>query len=308
MNVFLGIDTSNYTTSLAAVTDAKEVFSVRRVLQTPAGCVGLRQSDAHFLHTKNLPALAEELKAKLPSDARIVTVGVSTRPRGVEGSYMPCFLAGVSAASVAALSAGAEIFETSHQEGHIAAALYGCPAFPAVNTFCSMHLSGGTMELLRVKTTAAGFETELLSKTLDVTAGQLIDRVGVALGLEFPCGKALDTLALGAKTKLPRMPLSVKEDGINLSGAENRAKDLIQKGEEPEDVAAFLFRQIARAILALYEKAGEGLPLLLCGGVSASVFLRRSINHPEIYFTDPALCTDNAVGVALLAREKGRQA
>ncbi len=306
MDYCLGIDTSNYTTSLAAVSmDGKEVFSVRKLLATPTGQVGLRQSDAHFLHTKNLPELADELRAKLPEDARIVRVGVSTRPRGVEGSYMPCFLAGVSAAHLAALSAGAELFETSHQEGHIAAALFGCPEFPTTPAFYSMHLSGGTMELVRVRITLSGYRTEIVDCTLDVTAGQLIDRIGVAMGLAFPCGRALDELALRSEKKLASLPLRLKEGGVNLSGIENRAKEYLAAGEEKADVAAFVFLQIARAIRAMHARLEEDLPLLLCGGVSASRTLRRTLVSEKIYFTDPALATDNAVGVCLLAREKG---
>ncbi|MBR6529843.1 MAG: hypothetical protein IKT43_00300 [Clostridia bacterium] len=306
MEFCLGIDTSNYTTSLAAVSlCGGEVLSVRRLLETPAGHVGLRQSDAHFLHTKNLPDLFDELSSRLPAGAKFVRVGVSTRPRGVEGSYMPCFLAGVASAKAAATAAGASLFETSHQEGHVAAALYGCPDFPTVSEFYSMHLSGGTMELLKVTDSERGYETKLVAATLDVTAGQLIDRVGVHMGLAFPCGKELSRLALCATKKFDRVKLSVKSDGINLSGLENRAKMLFDKGEKREDVAAFLLREIARAIVALYEFGDTSLPLLLCGGVSASAYLREKITHQNVYFTDPALCTDNAVGVALLAREKG---
>ena len=306
MDFCLGIDTSNYTTSLAAVElGGGEVVSVRRLLETPTGHVGLRQSDAHFLHTKNLPELFSSLAEKLPKDARIVRVGVSTRPRNAEGSYMPCFLAGVSAAHAASFSAGAELFETSHQEGHIAAALYGCPEFPAKDVFYSMHLSGGTMELVRVKAGETGYETELVSCTLDVTAGQLIDRIGVFMGLDFPCGRAITALAEQSTKRLARVHLCVKEGGLNLSGLENRAKQYLSDGEEKADVAAFLLSHVARAIALLYEQTGKDAPLLLCGGVSASSFLKTKLTDPNVYFTAPELCTDNAVGVALLAREKG---
>ena len=306
MDFCLGIDTSNYTTSLAAVEiGGGEVVSVRRLLETPAGQVGLRQSDAHFLHTKNLPELFEELSKRLPKDARIVRVGVSTRPRGVEGSYMPCFLAGVAAARAASFSAGAPIVETSHQEGHIAAALYGAPDFPECEEFYSMHLSGGTMELVRVKATETGYDTSLVSSTLDVTAGQLIDRGGVLLGLDFPCGRAVSALAEQSKKRLDRVHLTVKEGGVNLSGLQNRAERYLSCGETKEDVCAFLLSHVARAITLLYEAAGEEIPLLLCGGVSASSYLRRKFSSEKIYFTTPELCTDNAVGVALIAREKG---
>lgn len=305
MKYCLGIDTSNYTTSLAAVSEDGRVVSVRRLLATPTAAVGLRQSDAHFLHTKNLPELFSLLREQLPQDAELVRVGVSTRPRGVEGSYMPCFLAGVAAAASAAFAADVPLFETSHQEGHIAAALYGCADFPLASRFFSLHLSGGTMELLSVTPEKTGYRCELAGATLDVTAGQLIDRIGVSMGLSFPCGREVDALALCATKRLSNLPVRKKENGINLSGIENRARDYLSSGEEKETVCAFLLEQIARAILALYEGAGEDLPLLLCGGVSASAYLRRRLKHPNFYFTEAEYATDNAVGVALLTREKG---
>ena len=306
MEYCLGIDTSNYTTSLAAVpVSGGELYSVRRLLATPEKQVGVRQSDAHFLHMKNLPELFSQLREQLPPDATFVRVGVSTRPRGVEGSYMPCFLAGVTAAHAAAFSASAQVFETSHQEGHLAAALYGCPQFPVRDRFYAMHLSGGTMELLEVTTASSGYDVKLKLATLDVTAGQLVDRIGVLMGLQFPCGRALDAMALCSKKRLPNLPLRLKEGGINLSGVENRAKTYLDAGESLEDVAAFVFAQIARAISALLDEADGNLPLLLCGGVSASAYLKRALTDERIFFTDPSLATDNAVGVALLTREKG---
>ena len=191
--MILGIDTSNYTTS-AAVLDGEALTQQKQLLEVRPGERGLRQSDALFQHTRNLPLLFD----KLPPMDEVTAVGVSTRPRNVEGSYMPCFLAGISAATAAAKAAGCPLYTTSHQVGHILAALYGAGALEMIRaSFVAFHVSGGTTEALLVEP----HKEELISArcvaaSSDLKAGQLIDRTGVRLGLQFPCGPALEQLAL----------------------------------------------------------------------------------------------------------------
>ena len=101
----LGIDTSNYATSLAVFdTDAGEVVcDCKKFLPVKEGQLGLRQSDALFHHTTALPEMLAELSGKADL-TKVAAVGVSAKPRPVEGSYMPCFLAGVRASTAFALS------------------------------------------------------------------------------------------------------------------------------------------------------------------------------------------------------------
>ena len=194
--MILGIDTSNYTTS-AAVLDGEALTQQKQLLEVRPGERGLRQSDALFQHTRNLPLLFD----KLPPMDEVTAVGVSTRPRNVEGSYMPCFLAGISAATAAAKAAGCPLYTTSHQVGHILAALYGAGALEMIRApFVAFHVSGGTTEALLVEP----HKEELISArcvaaSSDLKAGQLIDRTGVRLGLQFPCGPALEQLALQSR-------------------------------------------------------------------------------------------------------------
>ena len=103
----LGIDTSNYATSLAVFDTAAEevVCDRKRFLPVKPGELGLRQSDAVFHHTAALPELLRELDAEFPLH-RVDAVGVSEKPRPVEGSYMPCFLTGLAVAQGLALARG----------------------------------------------------------------------------------------------------------------------------------------------------------------------------------------------------------
>ena len=221
MREFLGLDTSNYTTS-CAIFDAESgtVRQAKKLLPVKSGMAGLRQSDAVFHHTRQLPEVIQTLLPNPPQN--LTGIGVTTRPRNIEGSYMPCFLAGKAAATAAASAAGVPLFAFSHQAGHIMAALKSCEAGEEAlgREFLAFHISGGTTELLHVKRKAVGFDVAIVGETLDINAGQLIDRAGVLLGLKFPCGMELEKLAVQGKTT--KLHTCIKSGSCNLSGAENK--------------------------------------------------------------------------------------
>ena len=312
---FFGIDTSNYTTSAAAVSAAGEVFFAKRPLPVPEKQVGLRQSDALFSHTKALPEvmaeLAEKIRKKHPAYT-VAAIGVSSRPRPVEGSYMPCFLAGVNAAGTAAAMQGVPLYEFSHQEGHLQAAKEGSREngrpFPEnASSFFGLHLSGGTLELVEANAKKeGGFSVSLVAAGLDITCGQLIDRCGVSLGLPFPAGAELEKLArLSEKrfsVKIPR-----KEKGINLSGFQNRFDEMMKNGSSPADGAAFVFRVVEEAVnalLAMIPEEKKNLPILFSGGVASSGLLQEKWAGENRYFAPPAYSADNAIGIAFLTKEQ----
>ena len=245
----LALDTSNYTTSAAAF-DGREGENVGRLLQVRPGELGLRQSDALFQHVKQLPQLMEQLASQGQLE-NIQAVGASTRPRAVEGSYMPCFLAGTSQAQCLARTLGVPFFAFSHQQGHLAAAAWSAGRLDLLEgPFLAWHLSGGTTELLRAEPEQDGvaMTAEILGGTSDISAGQLIDRTGVLLGLQFPAGKALDGLSAQAE-KVKPFPVKVENCTFSLSGIENKVKQMSEKGEAPETVARFALETVARAVV-----------------------------------------------------------
>lgn len=300
----LALDTSNYTTS-AAVFDGREGENVGQLLQVRPGELGLRQSDALFQHVKQLP----QLMGQLASQGRlenIQAVGASTRPRAVEGSYMPCFLAGTSQAQCLAHTLGVPFFAFSHQQGHLAAAAWSAGRLDLLEgPFLAWHLSGGTTELLRAEPEQDGvaMTAEILGGTSDISAGQLIDRTGVLLGLQFPAGKALDALSAQAE-KVKPFPVKVENCTFSLSGMENKVKQMAEKGEAPETVARFALETVARAVVKATRQALErfpGLPVLCSGGVASNSLLRQVMEREcGAIFAQPRFSTDNAMGTAIL--------
>ena len=307
---FIGIDTSNYTTSAAICTkDGEIVANLKLPLPVKAGECGLRQSDAVFAHVKNLPTIMQTLAGELQG-MKPVAIGVSEAPRPQEGSYMPCFLSGIAAAESFATAASIPLLRFSHQEGHIMAATYSAGAMHLLNSerFAAFHVSGGTTEVLLATPHARGFDIELFAATADINAGQAIDRIGVMLGLQFPCGKELEKLAEKNEKKVPKSRISVKDGYCNLSGLENMATKLWQESGDAALVAAFTQQFIADTLIAMTRELDARIPslsIVYAGGVMSNRYLQSRLSEREnTYFAEPQFSADNAAGIALLCRKQ----
>ena len=310
----IGIDTSCYTTSIALVDQEGIVFDQRTMLSVAEGERGLRQSDGVFLHVRNLPPLIDALMARLDR-ARLATVCVSTRPIDAEGSYMPVFLAGRLAAASIAGALSVPLTECSHQAGHLRAALFGNESLLAHDRLFAFHLSGGTTDVLDVRLEGgriAGITR--IGGSSDLHAGQLVDRVGVRLGLRFPCGKELERMAAAAQDRTGRVPSSVRGCVCSLSGAESAFQRMIEDLGADGDASAVayaVFDCLARTVAKLIDHLPDGAPVLLSGGVSSSLLLRELLKARTgrtFFAAQPSLSGDNAVGAALLGRDVWRRA
>ncbi|MDY3928537.1 MAG: hypothetical protein SOZ34_04140 [Clostridia bacterium] len=301
--IYLGFDTSNYTTSVAACS-GKEVINIRKILTVKTGERGLRQSDALFQHIKTLPDLYSQLVQRTDIK-KAAAAAVSTRPRSVEGSYMPVFLAGEGYAKTIAGTLGIPLLRLSHQDGHIMAGIDSCDAhFLFKKKFISVHLSGGTCEILLTQYTPPGFSCEIIGGTKDISAGQLIDRTGVAMGMSFPCGKELEALALSAKS-YEILPSNTDGAYINFSGAETKTLSLIGK-KENSSLALGLLKAIAKSLCSAIDFAAENCgvsDVLIVGGVASNSVIKSYLKEKSrlnLFFSSPEMSTDNACGIARL--------
>lgn len=308
MGLFLGIDTSCYTTSVACVDERGIVYEKRTVLSVKLGQRGLRQSEGLFQHVRNLESLLPAMLSALDC-SRIQGIGVSSRPRPEADSYMPVFLAGRMAAVSLGAGMGLEPYHTSHQQGHVRAALQGNEELLNHLPILGMHISGGTTEIFTV---GEGLSIRLLGGTEDLHAGQLVDRLGVAMGLPFPAGPCLEEAARAAGATNIKLPASVRGLRCSFSGVETAARSLLGKAQMGE-LALAVYDCLARTFAKLMVQAGDKTGLnrvLLAGGVASSGLLREMLqerlekSNMYLYFGDPALSTDNAVGVALLTRDR----
>ncbi len=302
---YLGIDTSNYTTSAAVyISEENRIVQAKKLLPVKAGELGLRQSDAVFHHTKQLPDMIEQLSAQY-SDISPSVVTASARPRNIEGSYMPCFLVGEGFGRSLAAVEHIPLYTTSHQIGHILAALYSADRLDLIRQpFIAFHVSGGTTDCLFcepddedvLRITEAG-------TSLDLKAGQAVDRTGVMLGLRFPCGPELEKLAAGADKRIKTKAV-LKDGNCCLSGVENKCRTMLEKGESPENIARYCLDTIAETIAAMTSSALErygSLPLVFAGGVMSDVIIRDRLleKFPGADFAEPQFSCDNAAGTAI---------
>lgn len=297
----IGFDTSNYTTSIAWF-DGQTGVNVSELLPVREGELGLRQSDAVFHHTKSLPELSGRLFSDFDTSS-VTAVGVSTRPRAVEGSYMPCFMVGYSHAKLLADSLHVPLVECSHQQGHIAASLWSAGRLDLMDVpHLAWHLSGGTTELLLVEPDGYNVKCSCIGGTSDISAGQLIDRTGQLLGLPFPSGKHLDSLWQNAvNTDLFRV--KCPESIFSLSGVQNKISTYYESCGSKSETAAYTLRCICYAVYTATLNAMKkypGLPVVFSGGVASNAMLREKMNPIAPIFSDPQFARDNAMGVAVL--------
>lgn len=325
--MFLGVDTSAYTTSLAVVDSAGNLLSDKRiVLPVPQGTQGLKQSTALFYHLQNLPSLTKEIFAQVNPPA-IKALAVSVKPRPDAASYMPVFLAGTQLAESLAAVLQIPLIKTTHQEGHLAAGLWSAQRL-GLAKFLAVHLSGGTSELLLVERQHSyklQFSIKILGSSQDLQAGQLVDRIGVAMGLPFPAGPVLERIALDgveevrgqtkARTKVV-VKSSVRGYDMSFSGAETAAKKLLSENVPKTEVARALEQCIATTLEKVLRRAVFDLEIkevLVVGGVAANNYIRQRLQqrleHPAVgarlIYPEKVYSSDNAVGVSIIARSYG---
>lgn len=298
----IGIDTSNYTTSIAFF-DGTGGENCSKLLPVKSGELGLRQSDAVFAHIKSLPELSGRLFSHI-GKSPITAVGVSTRPRAVEGSYMPCFLVGLSHATLLSNALHVPLVEVSHQQGHVAASLWSAGHLELMDEpHLAWHLSGGTTELLLVEPEGKLVKCTKIGGTTDISAGQLIDRTGQLLGLPFPSGKHLDALSREAAGK-DFFRVKCTDMTFSFSGMQNKVQQYFEANGDPAETAAYALRCVAYGVFHATQqalKAYPGLPVVFSGGVASNTLLRQVLEPLNPIFAQPQYSTDNAMGVAVLA-------
>lgn len=303
----LGIDTSNYATSLAVYdTVAEEVVcDIKRFLPVKKGELGLRQSDALFHHTQVLPELLSQL-FKQADSSKIKAVGVSVKPRPVDGSYMPCFLAGLNAATAFATALNIPIVKTTHQQGHVAAALCALKNSALFSKeILVFHISGGTTELLLCN----GFEVvKKIGESSDLYAGQAVDRVGAKLGFDFPSGVMVSQTATTCAESI-KPKISVKGANCSLSGLENQCNKLLSDNAPVNYVAKYCLSYIGHTVVAMIKSALIEYPnahIICAGGVMCSETIKEIVQNYDksIMFVDAKYSSDNAIGVSVIAAKE----
>lgn len=304
MSKILSFDTSNYTTSSCLFdTDKGVLWDNKIMLPVVSGKCGLRQSEAVFLHNRNLKDLMRDFPV---SD--IDFVAASSCPSEKTDSYMPCFTVGVSFASAISSILGVPLYTCSHQKNHIGSALFTINGFEA-DEFFAYHVSGGTTDILLCNIRDNNLQIKKVGGTADINCGQLIDRIGTALNFPFPCGKYIERISSGELKN--NVKISKSKFYYNFSGFENKAVKMISDGFSNEDVSDYLLSIIysfltdsINDLRTMYKP----LPVILSGGVMSNKIISGLIkeNLSDVYFAKPEYSSDSALGTAYMcALERG---
>lgn len=312
-NIIIGIDTSCYTTSIAAISlDKKVIFNKKILLKVKNKSKGLRQSDAVFQHIKNLGEIDKQIREVLKK-YDIIAICVSEKPRPIKDSYMPVFAVGHNFSKVCSSMIGCDLYETTHQENHIESSLFTNDIDNG--KFLSIHMSGGTTEILlceKIKNNTE-YNIKIVGGSKDISFGQLIDRTGVKLGYDFPCGEYIDENALKCRETIKNgLKTCVKEGYMNLSGIENQLDKVIGKYDKyyiSKLLLDSIVRNVVKASIYICDQYKID-NIVFAGGVSASKYISRELklrlkqNKINAYFTKPEYATDNAIGCALIGVNK----
>lgn len=310
---YLGIDTSCYTTSVAVIDEEEKLVLDKRImLRVKSGDRGIRQSDAFYQHIENLDTEFKEVFKNIDAK-KIKAIGVSSRPRNNPDSYMPVFNSGLHIANIMSLSMNIPLFVLSHQEDHILAGLWSQQFAPS-KPFAAYHLSGGTTELLFVEG-RKDMKIEIIGGSSDLKAGQFIDRVGVSMGLNFPCGKEMDMLSKSAAEEGYAIPSAVKGSYASFSGPETHVQRIIKEGNyDRASLSKAVFMCIAESIeetLINSKDINKWEEVLLIGGVSSNSTVFEYLTNSSrlkrhnigLIFSQSRYCGDNALGGAVYAKK-----
>lgn len=302
MAKFLGIDTSCYTTSAAIYDEDGSIHEERIVLSVKLGKRGLSQSEMVYQHVRNLPKLFKKLSVYAQD---IKGIGVSAFPRRRADSFMPAFLVGKGSAEILGNVLHVPVYEFSHQENHAMAAICDFKELWGKKLYV-MHLSGGTNDVLKVDWENDQMVISDVMHSLDITAGQYIDRIGVSLGLKFPCGHELEILASKGKgTYTP--PIANVKGAFSFAGPETKVqKDILLKKYTKEDISQGVLKTIADALIKGLSKANLDVNrgFIAIGGVMANMYLRERLvqfankKGMSMYFAKSKYSTDNSTGNA----------
>ncbi len=316
----LGIETSCDETAAAVVRlqDGRAAVLSSVVLSQIAEHVpygGVVPEIAARSHVEAIDQVAEQALAEAGLGVDVRSGVAATAGPGLVGGVM----VGLAFAKAVALARGLPLIAVNHLEGH-ALSVRLTEDFPY--PFLLLLVSGGHCQLLDVGGVGA---CARLGSTIDDAAGEAFDKIGVALGLDYPAGAALERLAEGGEAT--RIPLPRSMEGregcdFSFSGLKTAAARLAARmtsEADRADLAAAVQAEIARQLtertgraMDLYAAShlSEPLRLAAAGGVAANRAVRAALadlaRARGFTFAVPPLayCTDNAAMIALAGGER----
>lgn len=315
--VILGIETSCDETAAAVVEAGRRVrsnvVSSQVTLHAPYG--GVVPEVAGRAHESLIAPVVDEAISKAGIE-RPDAVAV-TRGPGLMGSL----LIGVAAAKAYALAWDVPFIGVNHHEAHLYAPFIEAddPAVASADDEASaiefpvvvLLVSGGHTMLINFR---GHGDYALLGATLDDAAGEAFDKVARYLGLGFPGGPAIQSIAERGNPGAVKLPRPMLGDGFDFSFSGLKTAVVTAVRKQPtlasEDVAASFQEAVVDVLTTKALRAADEVDatgVVLAGGVAANTPLRERVSRAcdeagiAAHLPSRAMCTDNAAMVASVA-------
>jgi N6-L-threonylcarbamoyladenine synthase len=314
----LGLETSCDETAASVVrlsASGAEVLSsvIHSQIDEHAAFGGVVPEIAARSHVEMIDGVARRAMAEAGIDYAALDGVAATAGPGLVGGVR----VGLSYGKAVALARGLPLIAVNHLEGHAVSARLGAEtSYP----FLLLLVSGGHCQLLEVRGIG---DMSRLGTTIDDAAGEAFDKIAKAMGLGYPGGPALETLAAsgdGSRFDLPRALLGRKDCDFSFSGLKTAASRLAQtctSEQDRADLADAVQKAIARQLaerteraMTAYAEQHEVLHFVVAGGVAANKTIRRTLEnlatkHGFSFLAPPMVyCTDNAAMIALAGAER----
>jgi len=271
-------------------------------------------------HLRNLLPIA----ARALSEAKVAVSGLHALA-ATQGPGLPsALMVGFHAAKAAAFALRRPFIGIHHHEAHLYSPwIAGSPLTMSFSEFqpnVSLIVSGGHTLLVHVRAERSHF---LLGSTVDDAAGECFDKVGKLLGLPYPAGPQIDSLAEGGNPRafdFPRPMIADPGDDFSFSGLKTSVRyflrdhpELTQERQHLRDLCASVQSAIVETLVSKTIRAARKVGarcVTASGGVSRNRELRRQLAEAcagqgfALRMADPALCTDNAAMIGVLAERK----
>jgi N6-L-threonylcarbamoyladenine synthase len=329
MPTILGIESSCDETAAAVLRDRSEVLSsvVASQIDVHRDYGGVVPELAARHHVEAIGVVVERSLTEAGVGLDGIDAVAVTQGPGLIGSL----LVGVCAAKAIAWQRELPLLAINHLEGHVRSVFVEHPQieFPAI----ALIVSGGHTSLYLCPREG---EYRRLARTRDDAAGEAFDKVAKLLGLGYPGGPIIESLAEGADERAFRFPLAQMKDrslDFSFSGLKTAVRRTVQRegldhptasgGEASprvRDLAASFQRAVVdvlvrRTVQVCQKEAVH--TVLVTGGVACNGRLRRAFEEAAkreglaVYVPSPQYTTDNAAMIAaagFLHLESGRLA
>jgi N6-L-threonylcarbamoyladenine synthase len=308
----LGIESSCDDTSVAVVKGDKLLCNLTASQEIHLAYGGVVPELASRAHQSNIVPIIQQALEKAKIRKEDVDAIAYTRGPGLLGSLM----VGASFAKGLALSWNKPLLPVNHLKAHIFAHfIQGCDAFGKLKPefpFLALTVSGGHTQLLLVK---SFLKIELLGETIDDAAGEAFDKVGKMLGLPYPAGPLIDSLASKGNPAAFSFPIA-KAPGLNFSFSglktsvlrflSTKTTEWVE--ENKADICASFQSTVIESLCIKVEKAMQDTGcyrLIIGGGVAANEGLRKALRKKEeeakfeVHLPERLFCTDNGAMIAI---------